>query len=176
MREIPLHTSKITEIAPALNAGDRVLLSGTIYTARDAAHKRIFALLDEGKEPPFPLEGSCVYYAGPTPAPEGLPIGSCGPTTSSRMDVFAPRLLDLGMKCMIGKGPRSQAVVEAIQRNGAVYLCAIGGAGALAAKSVRSLEVIAFEDLGCESVKRLEIENFPLLVAIDCHGGSLFER
>ena len=176
MREIPLHTSKITEIAPALNAGDRVLLSGTIYTARDAAHKRIFALLDEGKEPPFPLEGSCVYYAGPTPAPGGLPIGSCGPTTSSRMDVFAPRLLDLGMKCMIGKGQRSQAVVEAIQRNGAVYLCAIGGAGALAAKSVRSLEVIAFEDLGCESVKRLEIENFPLLVAIDCHGGSLFER
>mgnify|MGYP001623213496 CR=1 FL=1 len=176
MREIPLHTSKITEIAPALNAGDRVLLSGTIYTARDAAHKRIFALLDEGKEPPFPPEGSCVYYAGPTPAPEGLPIGSCGPTTSSRMDVFAPRLLDLGMKCMIGKGQRSQAVVEAIQRNGAVYLCAIGGAGALAAKSVRSLEVIAFEDLGCESVKRLEIENFPLLVAIDCHGGSLFER
>ena len=179
MREISLHTSKITEIAPALNAGDRVLLSGTIYTARDAAHKRIFALLDEGKEPPFPLEGSCVYYAGPTPAPEGLPIGSCGPTTSSRMDVFAPRLLDLGMKCMIGKGQRSQAVVEAIQRNGAVYLCAIGGAGALAAKSVksvRSLEVIAFEDLGCESVKRLEIENFPLLVAIDCHGGSLFER
>ena len=176
MREIPLHTSKITEIAPALNAGDRVLLSGTIYTARDAAHKRIFALLDEGKEPPVPLEGSCVYYAGPTPAPEGLPIGSCGPTTSSRMDVFAPRLLDLGMKCMIGKGQRSQAVVEAIQRNGAVYLCAIGGAGALAAKSVRSLEVIAFEDLGCESVKRLEIENFPLLVAIDCHGGSLFER
>lgn len=176
MREILLHTSKITEIAPALNAGDRVLLSGTIYTARDAAHKRIFALLDEGKEPPFPLEGSCVYYAGPTPAPEGLPIGSCGPTTSSRMDVFAPRLLDLGMKCMIGKGQRSQAVVEAIQRNGAVYLCAIGGAGALAAKSVRSLEVIAFEDLGCESVKRLEIEDFPLLVAIDCHGGSLFER
>ena len=176
MREIPLHTSKITEIAPALNAGDRVLLSGTIYTARDAAHKRIFALLDEGKELPFPLEGSCVYYAGPTPAPEGLPIGSCGPTTSSRMDVFAPRLLDLGMKCMIGKGQRSQAVVEAIQRNGAVYLCAIGGAGALAAKSVRSLEVIAFEDLGCESVKRLEIEDFPLLVAIDCHGGSLFER
>lgn len=176
MREIPLHTSKITEIAPTLNAGDRVLLSGTIYTARDAAHKRIFALLDEGKELPFPLEGSCVYYAGPTPAPEGLPIGSCGPTTSSRMDVFAPRLLDLGMKCMIGKGQRSQAVVEAIQRNGAVYLCAIGGAGALAAKSVRSLEVIAFEDLGCESVKRLEIEDFPLLVAIDCHGGSLFER
>ena len=148
MREIPLHTSKITEIAPALNAGDRVLLSGTIYTARDAAHKRIFALLDEGKEPPFPLEGSCVYYAGPTPAPEGLPIGSCGPTTSSRMDVFAPRLLDLGMKCMVGKGQRSQAVVEANQRNGAVYLCAIGGAGALAAKSVRSLEVIAFDLIG----------------------------
>ncbi len=176
MNEIKLHTSQLSEQAPKLHAGDRVLLSGTIYTARDAAHKRIFALLDDGKEPPFTLKGSCVYYAGPTPTPKGMAIGSCGPTTSSRMDVFAPRLLDLGMKCMIGKGQRSQAVVDAIQRNGAVYLCAVGGAGALAAKSVKSLEVIAFEDLGCESVKRLEIEDFPLLVAIDCHGGNLFER
>ena len=175
MREIPLHTSKITEIAPALNAGDRVLLSGTIYTARDAAHKRIFALLDEGKEPPFPLEGSCVYYAGPTPAPEGLPIGSCGPTTSSRMDVFAPRLLDLGMKCMIGKGKRSPEVIEAMKRNGAVYLCASGGAGALAAQCIESAEVIAFEDLGCESVKRLVLKDFPLLVAIDSQGNSVVQ-
>lgn len=176
MKEIKLHTSQLSEQIPALHAGDRVLLSGIIYTARDAAHKRIFALLDEEQQLPFPLEGSCVYYAGPTPTPEGMAIGSCGPTTSSRMDVFAPRLLDLGMKCMIGKGQRSQAVVEAIQRNKGVYLCAVGGAGALAAKSVKSLEVIAFEDLGCESVKRLEIEDFPLLVAIDCHGGNLFER
>ena len=171
-----LTTRQLPEFAPKLRILDRVFLSGTVYTSRDAAHKRIFALLDEGKELPFPLEGSCVYYAGPTPTPEGMAIGSCGPTTSSRMDVFAPRLLDLGMKCMIGKGQRSKPVVEAIQRNGGVYLCAVGGAGALAAKSVKSLEVIAFEDLGCESIKRLEIENFPLLVAIDCHGGNLFER
>ncbi len=176
MSEKKVHTSQIVQIAPTLHAGDRVLLSGIIFTARDAAHKRIFSLLDNGKSLPFPLAGSCIYYAGPTPTPQGMAIGSCGPTTSSRMDIFVPRLMDLGMTCMIGKGQRSQPVVDAIQRNGGVYLCAVGGAGALAAKSVRSLEVIAFEDLGCESVKRLEIEDFPLLVAIDCHGGNLFER
>lgn len=174
MERIRIHTSELPEKAKELRAGDQILLSGTIYTARDAAHKRICAMLDEGKEPPFPLRGATVYYAGPTPAPEGLPIGSCGPTTSSRMDVFAPRLLDLGLICMIGKGNRAPAVVEAIRRNGAVYLCAIGGAGALAAKCVNSLRVIAFEDLGCESVKELQITDFPLFVAIDCAGGSLF--
>lgn len=161
--------------AKNLRAGDKLLLSGTIYTARDAAHKRLFQMLDRGEQLPFPLEGASVYYAGPTPAPEGLPIGSCGPTTSSRMDVFAPRLLDLGLSCMIGKGNRAPQVREAIQRNGGVYLCAIGGAGALAAKCVRSLRVIAFEDLGCESVKELRIENFPLIVGIDCVGGTLFQ-
>ena len=171
-----LHTDQLPDVVSRLRAGDRVVLSGTIYTARDAAHKRLFALLDRGEELPFPLKGAVIYYAGPTPAPEDLPIGSCGPTTSGRMDPYTPRFLDLGLKCMIGKGQRSKPVVEAIQRNGGVYLCAVGGAGALAAKSVKSLEVIAFEDLGCESVKRLEIENFPLLVAIDCHGGNLFER
>lgn len=176
MERIRIHTSELPVKAKDLRAGDQIVLSGTIYTARDAAHKRICTLLDEGKEPPFPLEGASVYYAGPTPAPEGLPIGSCGPTTSSRMDVFAPRLLDLGLKCMIGKGNRAPAVVEAIQRNGAVYLCAIGGAGALAAKCVRSLRVVAFEDLGCESVKELQIEEFPLFVAIDSTGGSLFAK
>lgn len=175
MDRIKIHTDTIGEAAKTLRAGDQVLLSGTIYTARDAAHKRIFAMLDSGEPLPFPLSGATVYYAGPTPAPANLPIGSCGPTTSSRMDVFTPRLLDLGLKCMIGKGNRSPQVVEAIRRNGAVYLCAIGGAGALAARCVRSLEVVAFEDLGCESVKRLTIENFPLFVAIDCRGGSLFE-
>ncbi|WP_411676282.1 FumA C-terminus/TtdB family hydratase beta subunit [Caproicibacter sp.] len=174
MDSIRIHTAEMSEAAAALHAGDRVLLSGTVYTARDAAHKRIFAMLDKGEPLPFELCGASVYYAGPTPTPPGLPIGSCGPTTSSRMDVFAPRLLDLGLKCMIGKGNRSQAVVDAIRRNKAVYLCAIGGAGALAAQCVRSLEVIAFEELGCESVKRLEFEDFPLLTAIDCHGGSLF--
>ena len=176
MARIQVHTKDIAQAAKKLKAGDNILLSGTVYTARDAAHKRIAQLLDEGKEPPFALEGACVYYAGPTPAPDGLPIGSCGPTTSGRMDVYSPRLLDLGLKCMIGKGVRSQAVVDAICRNQAVYLCAIGGAGALAAKCVRSLEVVAFEDLGCESVKRLELADFPLIVAIDCHGGNLFCR
>lgn len=175
MEKIRIHTDTMAERAKTLKAGDQVLLSGVVYTARDAAHKRICALLDEGKEPPFPLMGATVYYAGPTPAPDGLPIGSCGPTTSGRMDAYAPRLLDLGLKCMVGKGNRSQEVADAMKRNGAVYLCAIGGAGALAAKCVKSLEVVAFDDLGCESVKRLVVEDFPLIVAIDAKGGSLFQ-
>ncbi|MCL2486979.1 MAG: Fe-S-containing hydro-lyase [Oscillospiraceae bacterium] len=159
-----------------LRAGDRVLLSGVVYAARDAAHKRIDEALDRGEDPPFRIDGAVIYYAGPTPAPEGLPVGSCGPTTSGRMDPYAPRLLDLGLAGMIGKGPRSQAVCDAIVRNKAVYLCAVGGAGALAARCVKSCEVIAYEDLGCESVKRLEIADFPLIVAVDCHGGNLFSR
>lgn len=162
------------EGARTLRAGESILLSGTVYTARDAAHQRMTALLDEGKELPFPIYGAAVYYAGPTPAPAGLPIGSCGPTTSGRMDPFTPRLLDLGLRVMIGKGGRSQDVIEAMKRNGAVYLCAIGGAGALAAKAVRSCEVVAFDDLGCESVKRLQVRDFPLIVAIDAAGGSIF--
>lgn len=161
--------------ARTLRAGERVLLSGVIYTARDAAHKRIRELLAKGEPLPFVLAGASIYYAGPTPAPEGLPIGSCGPTTSSRMDAFAPDLLDRGLSCMIGKGPRSEEVVAAIQRNGAVYLCAVGGAGALAAKAVQSVEVIAFPELGCEAVRRLTVKDFPLIVGIDCTGGSLFE-
>jgi len=165
----------MAQAAKTLRAGDRILLSGTIYTARDAAHKRLFSMLDSGEPLPFELKNASIYYAGPTPAPDNLPIGACGPTTSSRMDVFAPRLLDLGLKCMIGKGGRSREVIEAIRRNEAVYLCAIGGAGALAAKCVRSVKVLAFEDLGCESVKELQIEDFPLFTAIDCRGGSLFE-
>lgn len=159
-----------------LRVGEKILLSGYVYTARDAAHKRIAALLDEGKETPFPLEGAVIYYAGPTPAPPGKPVGSCGPTTSGRMDPYAPRLLDLGLAGMIGKGERSQAVRDAIVRNHAVYLCAVGGAGALAARCIKSLEVIAFEDLGCESVKRLYIEDFPLVVCDDAEGGDLFSE
>lgn len=151
-------------------------LTGTIYTSRDAAHKRLFALLDGEQELPYPLEDQVIYYSGSTPAPDGLPIGACGPTTSGRMDPYAPRLYDLGLVATIGKGERAPAVVEAIRRNKGVYLCAVGGAGALAAQSVRSCEVIAFEDLGCEAVKRLEVEEFPLIVAIDCRGGNLFER
>ena len=162
----------LPQVAKNLRAGQNIFLSGTIYTARDAAHKRLTAMLEKGEPLPFPMKGSVIYYAGPTPTPEGLPIGSCGPTTSSRMDVFAPRFLDLGLVAMIGKGNRSREVCAAIERNNAVYLCALGGA--LAAKAVRSLEVVAFEDLGCESIKRLEIENFPLIVGIDCVGGSLF--
>lgn len=164
------------ERAARLRAGDRVLLSGTVYTARDAAHKRIFALLDEGKEPPFPLEGAVIYYAGPTPAQQGLAVGSCGPTTSGRMDPFTPRLLDLGLRAMIGKGERSPEVVDAIKRNGAVYFAAVGGAGALIAQRVEDAQVIAFDDLGCESVKRMEVRDLPLTVAIDSQGNDLYHR
>lgn len=174
MTEYRLQTSQLKEYAPQLRAGDRVILSGAVYTARDAAHKRFFALLDEEKPLPFDLEGAAIYYAGPTPAREGMAVGSCGPTTSGRMDPYAPRLLDLGLAAMIGKGGRSEEVVQAIVRNQAVYLCAIGGAGALACQHITSLEVLAFEDLGCESVKRLEFTEFPLIVAIDCQGNNLF--
>lgn len=173
METIRLNTAELKEKAASLRVGQRILLSGVAYTSRDAAHKRICALLDENKEPPYPLDGATIYYAGPTPAPEGLAIGSCGPTTSSRMDPYTPRLLGLGLKCMIGKGKRSAEVVEAIRQNGAVYLCAIGGAGALAARCIESAEVVAFPDLGCESVKRLILKDFPLTVAIDSVGNVL---
>lgn len=174
MAAYSFNTSQIKEMAPKLRAGDRVLLSGRVYTSRDAAHKRIMALLDAGERLPYELDGAVVYYAGPTPTPEHLAIGSCGPTTSCRMDPFAPRMLDLGLGAMVGKGGRSGEVCEAIRRNKSVYFCAVGGAGALASKCIVSCEVIAFEDLGCESVKRLEFKDFPLVVAIDCEGGSLF--
>lgn len=176
MTEHVLNTSELKATAAKLNAGDRVLLSGTVYTARDAAHKRITELISKGEELPFDLNGACIYYAGPTPAPEGLPIGSCGPTTSGRMDPYAPKLLDLGLAAMVGKGGRSREVCDAICRNGAVYLCAVGGAGALAARCVRECREIAFLDLGCESVKKIEIKNFPLVVGIDCHGGTMFNN
>lgn len=174
MAEYSFNTSEIKNWSPKLRAGDRVLLSGMVYTSRDAAHKRIMELLDKGEALPYDLDGAVIYYAGPTPTPPHLAIGSCGPTTSGRMDPFAPRMLDLGLGGMVGKGGRSEEVCEAIRRNQSVYLCAVGGAGALASKCITSCEVIAFEDLGCESVKRLEFDNFPLVVAIDCAGGSLF--
>lgn len=173
MAEYILNTVDLKEKAAMLHAGDRVLLSGTVYTSRDAAHKRLVALINEGEQLPFSLDGACIYYAGPTPSPEGLPIGSCGPTTSCRMDPFAPLLLDNGLSAMIGKGERNESVCEAIKRNKAVYLCAIGGAGALAAKCVEECEEIAFFDLGCESVKKIKIKDFPLIVGIDCHGGTI---
>jgi fumarate hydratase subunit beta len=170
-----INTSELKDYAGRLNAGSRILLSGTVYTARDAAHKRISQLMLENKPLPFELDGAAIYYAGPTQAPENLCIGSCGPTTSSRMDVFTPALLDAGLAAMIGKGERNDKVCQAIKRNRAVYLCALGGAGALACRCITSCEVIAFDDLGCESVKRLEFKDFPLFVAIDCSGGNIFE-
>lgn len=174
MAEYVLNTAELKSKAAMLRAGDRVLLSGTVYTSRDAAHKRLVSLINEGGDLPFELDGSCIYYAGPTPAPEGMAIGSCGPTTSGRMDPYAPLLLDKGLSAMIGKGERNEAVCQAICRNKSVYLCAIGGAGALTAKCVEECEEIAFFDLGCESVKRIKIKNFPLIVGIDCHGGTMF--
>lgn len=175
MSEYILDVNELKTNIEKLNAGDRVFLSGTVYTARDAAHKRIMSLIANNEPLPFDINGSVIYYAGPTPTPEGLAIGSCGPTTSSRMDKFAPTLLDMGLLAMIGKGPRNKAVCDAITRNGVVYFCAVGGAGALASKSITECNVIAFDDLGCESVKKLHFDNFPLIVAIDSKGGNLFE-
>ncbi len=175
MKEVRLTTEELKAACPTLHAGDRVILSGTVYTARDAAHKRIFEQMESGESLPFPLKNAVIYYAGPTPAPPGLPIGSCGPTTSSRMDPYTPALYDKGITATIGKGERNAAVVDAIRRNRAVYLCAIGGAGALAAKGIVACEVIAYDDLGCESVKKLTFKEFPLTVTIDCSGGNLFK-
>lgn len=176
MAVIHINTADLREKLSDIRAGDEVYLTGTVYTARDAAHKRIRVLLEAGEPLPFDLDGAVIYYAGPTPERPGRPIGSCGPTTSSRMDVYTPLFLEHGLCAMIGKGPRSREVVDAIVKNGAAYFCAIGGAGALAAMAVKKLEVIAFEELGCESVKRLEVENFPVLCAIDRTGGNLFDR
>lgn len=170
-----LTTPCTAEELAKLRAGDTVLLSGVVYTARDQAHKRMLEALDKGEPLPFPLEGSAIYYVGPTPERPGEVIGSAGPTTSGRMDAMSPRLLDLGNKVMIGKGKRDAAVKEAVRRNGAVYLAALGGAGALMAKSVKTLEVIAWPDLGCEAVRRLTVEDMPLTVILDAHGGDLYE-
>lgn len=174
MGSMNIYTDELKTSAQSLRAGDRVLLSGHVYTARDAAHKRLAGLIREGGALPFPLSGAVIYYAGPTGAPDGMATGSCGPTTSGRMDVYSPLLLDLGLAAMIGKGERSAQVVEAIARNGAVYFCAIGGAGALAAECVVSNELVAFPELGCESIKRFGIRGFPLIVAVDSAGGDLF--
>ena len=171
-----INVEQLKTLSPELRAGDKVMLSGVVYTSRDAAHKRITELIEAGKPIPYDLDGAVIYYAGPTGTKEGMVIGSCGPTTSGRMDKFSPDFLDRGLAAMIGKGERSQEVIDAIIRNNAVYFCAIGGAGALACKCIKSCEVISFEDLGCESVKRLCIEDFPLTVAIDCHGGNIFDN
>lgn len=164
------------EEVKTLRAGDYVYISGTIYTARDAAHLRMFQTLDRGEELPIKLEGNVIYYMGPTPARPGRPIGSAGPTTASRMDKYTPRLLNLGLTGMIGKGKRKPEVTEAIVRNGAVFFAAVGGAGALLSKCIKKAEVIAYEDLGTEAIRKLEVENLPVIVVIDSQGNNLYEQ
>ena len=163
------------EEAKSLNAGDYVYISGTIYTARDAAHLRMNEALDRNEKLPITMENNIIYYMGPSPAREGRPIGSAGPTTASRMDKYAPSLLDLGLRGMIGKGKRSDAVKQAIVRNEAVYFAAVGGAGALLSKSILSSEVIAYDDLGTEAIRKLEVKDFPAIVVIDTKGNNLYE-
>ena len=159
----------------SLHSGDYVYISGTIYVARDAAHKRMDELLDKGEALPIELKDNVIYYMGPSPAREGRPIGSAGPTTASRMDKYAPRLLDLGLKGMIGKGKRSKEVMDAIVRNGCVYFAAVGGAGAILSKAITSSEVVAYEDLGAEAIRKLEVRDFPCIVIIDKDGNNLYE-
>lgn len=171
-----IQASLDAETIKNLKAGDFVCITGTIYTARDAAHKRMSEALARGEALPIELENNIIYYLGPSPAREGRPIGSAGPTTSGRMDKYTPALLDLGLKGMIGKGKRSAAVKEAIVRNGGVYFAAIGGAGALLSKAITTSEVIAYEDLGTEAIRKLKVENFPVVVVIDAEGNDLYER
>ena len=174
--KINLTTPLTKEKLSKLKIGDSVLISGEIYTARDAAHKRMIETLEKGEELPINIEDATIYYAGPTPAKPGQVIGSCGPTTSGRMDAYAPTLINLGLSGMIGKGLRSKEVVDAMQKNGAVYFGAIGGAGALIAKSVVSAEVVAYEDLGTEAIRKLTVKDFPAIVIIDAKGENLYEK
>lgn len=163
------------ETAKSLRAGDYVKITGTIYSARDAAHKRMIETLESGGELPIEIKGTTLYYLGPSPAREGRPIGSAGPTTSTRMDKYAPRLLDLGLVGMIGKGKRSSEVIDAVVRNGGVYFAAVGGAGAILSKRILSSEVVAYEDLGTEAIRKLEVEDFPVIVVVDSKGNNLYE-
>jgi fumarate hydratase subunit beta len=170
-----LITPLTDQIVEQLHAGDKVTITGTIYVGRDAAHKRLVAALDAGQLLPFDPQGQIIYYMGPSPAKPGDPIGSAGPTTSGRMDPYAPRLMEVGLKGMIGKGNRSKAVREAMQKHKAVYLGAIGGAGALIARSIKKAEVVAYDDLGAEALRRLEVEGFPAIVINDVYGGDAYE-
>lgn len=163
------------ETAKSLRAGDYVKITGTIYSARDAAHKRMIETLEKGEELPIEIKGTPLYYLGPSPAREGRPIGSAGPTTSTRMDKYAPKLLDLGLVGMIGKGKRSPEVIDAIVRNGGVYFAAVGGAGAILSRKILSSQVVAYEDLGTEAIRRLEVEDFPVIVVVDSQGNNLYE-
>lgn len=171
---VALETPLDSEAVMALHAGQRVLIAGAIYTARDAAHQRLVALVEAGQALPFDLKGQIIYYCGPTPAPPGKPIGSAGPTTASRMDAYAPKLHELGLRATIGKGPRSEALRAALAEHGAVYLAAVGGAGALLAQRVTACDVVAFPELGPEAIRRLVVEEFPAIVAYDAHGESAF--
>jgi len=177
MAEIKRITTPLTdEVVEDLRIGDKVLITGIIYTGRDAAHKRLVELIDRGEELPIDIRGQIIYYVGPSPAKPGKPIGSAGPTTSGRMDPYAPKLLERGLKGMIGKGMRSQAVKDAMVKHKAVYLGATGGAAALIAKAIKKAEVVAYEDLGPEAIMRLEVEDFPVVVINDVHGGDLYEE
>ena len=170
-----IHAPICKEEIKQLKSGDNVYITGTIYTARDAAHKRMYEALQAGEELPIDIKNNLIYYMGPSPAREGRAIGSAGPTTASRMDKYAPALLDLGLGGMIGKGKRSQAVTDAIVKNESIYLAAIGGAGALLSKAINYSEVVAYDDLGTEAIRKLEVEDFPAIVVIDCEGNNLYE-
>lgn len=170
-----IHAPISKEEAKTLKAGDYVYITGIIYTARDAAHKRMDETLAEGKALPIQIENQMIYYMGPSPAREGRPIGSAGPTTASRMDKYAPKLLDRGLGAMIGKGKRSKEVLDAIVRNGSVYFAAVGGAGALLSKCIKKSEVVAYDDLGTEAIRKLEVEDFPVIVVADSQGNNLYE-
>lgn len=173
--DIRLNAPITREESKSLRAGDYVYLTGTIYTARDAAHERMYQTINNGEKLPVDLNGQIVYYLGPTPARPGKVIGSAGPTTASRMDKYAPKLLDMGLIGMIGKGKRTVEVLDAVKRNGAVYLAAVGGAGALLSKCIKKAEVVAYDDLGTEAIRRLEVENLPVIVVADCVGNNLYE-
>ena len=170
-----INTPITEQVTKELKAGDYVYITGTVYVARDAAHKRMIEALQRGEDLPIDIKNSTIYYMGPSPAREGRPIGSAGPTTASRMDKYAPTLLDLGEKGMIGKGKRTKEVIDAIVRNHAVYFAAVGGAGALLSKCITKSEIICYEDLGAEAIRKIEVENFPAIVVVDCEGNNLYE-
>jgi fumarate hydratase subunit beta len=173
---ITIETPLTDEVVEKLKIGDRVLINGVVYSARDAAHKRLVELIEKGQPLPFDIRDQIIYYVGPTPAKPGMPIGAAGPTSSYRMDAYAPLLISKGLKGMIGKGSRGKEVVEAMMKHKAVYLAATGGAGALISKSIKSSRVIAYEDLGAEAIRRMEVENFPAIVVNDIHGNDLYKE
>lgn len=177
MAQIKSITTPLTdEVLKTLSIGDKVAISGVIYSARDAAHKRLVDLIDRGEKLPFDLPGQAIYYVGPTPAKPGYAVGAAGPTTSGRMDAYAPKLIANGLKGMIGKGPRSEEVKRAMKEHGAAYFAAVGGAGALISKSITKVEVIAYPELGAEAIRRMEVKNFPAIVAIDASGNDLYQK